>query len=352
MKQRSIVNWKTSVMVPIVLIALVVGVITVVGPQIGAPYGKYLADYRGTSIASSAVFPSTANQTEPEIDASYVVWSEQVGNYWQIMLYDLGSKQRQQLTNDMVDHVSPYISGDIAVWGEGGRGRANHLAAMNVVTHKRIPLPSEGAADWCLHSGLLVWVGETASLDSAIVVYDFNTGDKTTIVKSLARSPSTDGHTIVWEDLQTSNSDVYGYDVATGRQFPIAVAVADQRQPQVFGNLVVWQDDRATNAVNQTNIYAYDLSSRQEHAVSTRSGDEISPKLSDQFIVWTDLGGGYVDVHGYSLAKQTIFTIAADDYENAQPAIWKNVVVWTRSERLSSSVRNSQIMIATIPSSY
>ena len=56
-----------------------------------------------------------------------------------------------------------------------------------------------------------------------------------------------DGRYVVWEDYRnpnpdgTGHGDIYGYDLLTGGEFPIAVGPSQQSHVQISGNLVVWQ---------------------------------------------------------------------------------------------------------------
>jgi beta propeller repeat protein len=46
--------------------------------------------------------------------------------------------------------------------------------------------------------------------------------------------------------------DIFGYNLATGEEFPICLAPGDQVMPRIHGNVVVWIDQR----IGKDEIYA------------------------------------------------------------------------------------------------
>jgi len=75
-----------------------------------------------------------------------------------------------------------------------------------------------------------------------------------------ANVPDISGDWIVWVDGRNGNSDIYGYNLATGEEKPICTNSTSQWQPRIWGNLIVWQDKRNAPTSNYYDIYAYDLS--------------------------------------------------------------------------------------------
>ena len=68
-------------------------------------------------------------------------------------------------------------------------------------------------------------------------------------------NPQIWGDVIVWEDFRHGNWDIYAYDVRAGVELPVTTHPADQKDPAVWGDLIVWQDYRNEN----WDIYMYDL---------------------------------------------------------------------------------------------
>jgi len=67
-------------------------------------------------------------------------------------------------------------------------------------------------------------------------------------------------------------------------EFPITTDSADQRNPAIYGNMVVWMDQRNGNA----DIYGYNLYTNTEVQVTTDSNDQRAPKIHGNTVIWRD----------------------------------------------------------------
>jgi len=65
------------------------------------------------------------------------------------------------------------------------------------------------------------------------------------------------GNVVVWADRRSGDTDIYGYDLASGKEFPICTATGDQESPAIDGDVVVWVDKRNS----YTEIYGAQLPS-------------------------------------------------------------------------------------------
>ena len=70
---------------------------------------------------------------------------------------------------------------------------------------------------------------------------------------------------------------------------------AEQRSPQIWGDLVVWQDSRRGN----WDIYAFDLGTGMEFPISTAPDDQTHPDIWDGVVVWQDHRNGNWDIYGH-----------------------------------------------------
>jgi beta propeller repeat protein len=52
---------------------------------------------------------------------------------------------------------------------------------------------------------------------------------------------------VVWGDLRNGNWDIYGYNLSTSTEFPIAIGMAPNSLPAIYGDTVVWGDLRNGN---------------------------------------------------------------------------------------------------------
>ena len=139
------------------------------------------------------------------------------------------------------------------------------------------------------------------------------------------QNPSISGNIIVWEDWR-NGSDIYGYELSTNTEFVICgIELSFQFSPSISGDIVVWVDDRHGNG----DIYCYDLSTSTEFPICTDLSWQSSPSISGDIVVWGDGRNGNHDIYGYDLATSTEFPICTDLPEfRASPLISGDIVVW------------------------
>ena len=70
------------------------------------------------------------------------------------------------------------------------------------------------------------------------------TEERITTDGSLHSHPDVYGDIVVWHDDRNSNYDIYGKNLKTGENLTIYVGPGDQLYPAIYGDIVVWQDYR------------------------------------------------------------------------------------------------------------
>lgn len=89
-----------------------------------------------------------------------------------------------------------------------------------------------------------------------------------------AEFPDVSGTVLVWADYRNRNGDIYGYDIVSRTEIPIAVDSSEAVKPFVSGNLVAWVDRRNELRALNADIFAYDLNTGEEYPVSTNPAEE------------------------------------------------------------------------------
>ncbi len=156
--------------------------------------------------------------------------------------------------------------------------------------------------------------------------------------------PTTCGRWVVWTDRRDAGAnanDVYGYDLLTGREFPIATGPTHQRYHDVDSNTVVWQEvDHQAEPPGPRYIWAMHLNpTLSPTAAITTEPMLISataagrPAVSGDIIVWPDdrrsRGINGDDIYGYRLSTGEEFPICVGEPSaRGRLDIDDDIVVW------------------------
>src|SRR5665647_2298568 len=100
-----------------------------------------------------------------------------------------------------------------------------------------------------------------------------NTADQT--------NPSIWSNYIVWQDTRNGGSDIYLQNLATKVQTRVTKGV-NAENPYVSGNRIVWDDNRNGNS----NIYMYEISTKKTTRITLNTADQTRPCAYGNYIVW------------------------------------------------------------------
>jgi hypothetical protein len=185
-----------------------------------------------------------------------------------------------------------------------------------------------------------------------IYAYDFTTGQEFPIctAPSSQNSESISGNIIVWEDYRDYEliwnvgygfftADIYGYDLATQREFVICKNENTQYKPDIFGNIVVWQDycydPNSADADSGADIYGLNLSTGEKFPICKHAGAQGYPKIYGTMVVWEDHRDDprgpnpNTDIYGCDLTNGQEFPICTAPGIQESPDIYRNIVWWT-----------------------
>lgn len=135
---------------------------------------------------------------------------------------------------------------------------------------------------------------------------------------------------VVWQDDRNGLPDIYlaEHSLIPGKsgkvvQKPVYVGPFSQQNPRVFGNYVVWEDNRSGN----WDIYGKNLKSGAEIAVCTAPGDQVNPEITGTYVVWEDYRGGNWDIYLKNLnPKGDYFTaetaVCTNSAQQQRPDVW------------------------------
>jgi len=192
-----------------------------------------------------------------------------------------------------------------------------------------------------------VWTDYRGSTDGrtnqSIVVFDLQIRqaqvivggplDDGTPVVRFARGIS--GDIVVWEQetrCDSCSSDIYGFNLATGQEFPIAVGEAFYTNPSISGNRVVWgSSDGQTDAIEGLNLVMGERFRVAEHQVG--DGFRFRPPVIDgDVVVWAEQSGDRksptTTIYALDLATGRRVTVATGYMQGGGYDVSGQRVVW------------------------
>lgn len=128
--------------------------------------------------------------------------------------------------------------------------------------------------------------------------------------------PDVYGNIIVWDDFRDDNHNIYGYNLLTNQEFLIAADInGDENSfndgyPAIWGDYVTWAQDGK--------ISIYNLKTKQVKLVG--EGYAFPPDIFEDTVVWEES----FDIFAYNLKTGDVRTLGDGSY----PAINGDIVVW------------------------
>ena len=204
---------------------------------------------------------------------------------------------------------SARISGQTVVWIDGADGRS----ASDVFIHdlrtrgtRRLPIEPAPRLAPSIADNLVVWLdrrnvlglasGSEPAIGSSggdladIYGYDLAAGREFRVTATPERigPPAISGNTVVWAVDRPDGSSVLGYDLLRATPFVVARMPIGAPPPSgidISDDLVVW----SAKLAGDFDVYGFDLRRWQQFIVSRAIGDQLSPRVSGRAVVWMDL---------------------------------------------------------------
>lgn len=121
-------------------------------------------------------------------------------------------------------------------------------------------------------------------------------------------------------------SDVQSNAVIAEKQ--ITTDSSDQYSPAIYGDKIVWQDNR--NGWGIWDIYMYDLTKSEEIRI-TSTGHEFNPSIYGDKIVWNSNRNGNWDIYMYDLTKSEEVQITSNGINQNGPVIYGDKILWNEN---------------------
>lgn len=224
---------------------------------------------------------SLNSQYDADIFEGTVVYRDSSG----IMVHPIGGTP-YVLSNT---GIYPRIFGNLVIWNYNG-----NIYGKNLSGGSQFTICGNGKAGGliALYDDIVVWAD--ARSDPLYNIYGkYVTGSEFSVstVSGEQRDPEIWGDIIVWQDKRNGTWDIYGYDIERATEFPISTdPISNERYPSVCGNYVVFR--------NGNDIKGYSLLSGQQYNIAIAS-QGARQSIYGNIVVWNDdRGTGGYDIYG------------------------------------------------------
>ena len=153
------------------------------------------------------------------------------------------------------------------------------------------------------------------------------TQQKLTAGQSNHEKPDIYGANIVYQSDQNSNYDIYRYNLTTGQTTQVTSNAANQQNPTIYDNKIVWEDWRNDTGGPIPNTDIYMFNGVSEAAVSTDTATEYSPDIYNDKVVWEKFVGNW-NIYLKDLALNQTYQLTSGSDRKINPRIYGNYVVW------------------------
>jgi TolB protein len=234
------------------------------------------------------------------------------------------------------DQFYPSICEGRIVWDDGQDIYLYENGSITNITANFVYASSDPAVYVNKNRVKIVWQAMVTADNSDIYLYDSAADPKISRITDNSSNqvlPAVWGDKIVWQDNRNGNWDIYLYDGNTEKR--ITTNQKDQFYPKISDHTIVWEDWRSGNG----DIYMCNINKRDKHSnafiekpVCVATGSQLDPAIHDDTIVWEDNRRGNWDIYMYQLDEEdegevsVVCKAAGDQYF---PAVYDDKVVWT-----------------------
>jgi len=143
------------------------------------------------------------------------------------------------------------------------------------------------------HDGtLMVYRAHYGPGDDRICGRYFAGGSEFTIANTNAIHPTVCGSLVAWAEASGGGYRIMGKDFLTGDTRVIAYTKANPPCPEAGRGAIFWEDARSTRLTG-LDIYGYDWAARKEFPVTTAAGNQVRLRVCDNLVTYVSGNLGY-----------------------------------------------------------
>lgn len=146
--------------------------------------------------------------------------------------------------------------------------------------------------------------------------------------------PAIAGNLVVYTDFSGVDADVWYTDLTTGLAHPITTAPGDQQLTGVAGNKIVFTD------WNAMDVLVFDVTDHTTINITNAAGsNSLDPAISGDLVAWIDDRDGNAEIYAYNLSTYEARRITnAPLLVDQSPAVGGELIVWERCDSYTCDV--------------
>ena len=280
-------------------------------------------------------------QASPAIYRNIIVWRDKRDENWQIYGYNIAKKKEFHVSPSDSNQMEPAIYENKVVWTDDRNGNYD-IYGYDLETKEEFKISDNSSTQCCpkIFGDIVVYCDHRNNRkDRDLYGYNLETGEEFEIVVSSGQqgAPEIYGNIIIWEDsrnynIEESNAvnmyDIYGYNLATGEEFPIAIGYKNERIPSIYEHKVIWIESEWNK--KEKYICYKNLETMEETRIGPVSG--WSPVIYGERIAWEDWRKGKWDIYVCTVYQENLFQKSEIQITNSlgsrEPMLYKNYLVW------------------------
>ena len=318
-------------------------------------------------VVSRATAPSIAPQLDPRVSGNWLVWedgrpSTATGENYGVFYRNLATGEEKQVPNTSDGlNVYPRIADGRILWHnyQNSYFPYSSIETYEIATGRQSLVDPARTTDYQLGDitpKLIAWVatkwfpadGEDVA---GVFIKDIQTEQVRRIAGGLKdpriiRVPVASDDYVVWEYLPDpfngDRSNLALYNLKTNTESTIVQHTRNASVPVIYGNKIVWQDNRNGN----WDIYLYDIPTKVQTRITTNTADQLQPRISRDFIVWQDNRDGRAAITAYHLATGQELGITAHEGNQWAADVDEGLIVWA-DDRVGTRLYRYEMPVIT-----
>ncbi|RLJ01046.1 MAG: hypothetical protein DRP08_06030, partial [Candidatus Aenigmatarchaeota archaeon] len=268
----------------------------------------------GQEIGNDALFTDSKYQVAPAIYGDWVVWQDNKLGNWDIFAYNLS------VDTDM-DGIANYLE-----YPE----LENDPAIVQITTNTEM----QGEPD--IHGDVIVY-SDLQNGNYDIYAHNMTNGTTWPVCTNIRiqRKPAVFGDHIVWEDDRNGNYDIFMYNISKGEISQLSTSTWHDMGARIHENIVVWYAYTGSPGSSEFgDIWMFDIEAWRLNRITDDDPLQYSPDIWGDTIVWHDQRNGNWEIYAYDIPTYTEERLTFEVEQSFCPRIYQNNVTYYYHDRI------------------